>query len=79
MLSFQEFDGMIGPEADLDSQEYNVFLEYCFPDIYGPNFGYSTLIEFEDECIVGETCTDDGESIDVEEGVDSLENDSGTY
>ena len=54
-----------------------MFLEYCFPDIYGPNFGFSTLLEFEVECIVGESCTENGESIDVEEEQEFFENDTG--
>ena len=50
-----------------------MFLEYCFPDIYGPNFGFSTLIELEDECVIGESCTDSGESISADDNFDSAE------
>ena len=74
---FPEFEGPIGTEDNIDSQEYNVFLEYCFPDIYGPNFGFSTLIEFEDECIIGQSCTDTGESMDIEEDLNDSEIDIG--
>ena len=54
-----------------------MFLEYCFPDIYGPKFGFSTLIEFEDECIVGESCTDSGESISTDDNSNPAESVTG--
>ena len=52
-----------------------MFLEFCFPDVFGPNFGFSTLIEFEDECIVGETCNESGDSICIEEDSNTLQED----
>ena len=66
-------------ETNSQDEEPNVLLEFCFPDIYGPNFGFSTLIEFEEECIVGEGCSDTGESIDPDEKESSLDNIAGTF
>ena len=75
---FTEFDGLIDSDTDPEQQDYNVFLEFCFPDVFGPNFGFSTLIEFEDECIVGKTCNESGDSISIEEDSNtSQEDDAG--
>ena len=34
--------------------ENNVLINYCFDEIYGPNYGIRTLLEYEEECEEGE-------------------------
>ena len=53
-------------EDDLDDQEEtddefdtNVLTDFCFGDIYGPNYGIRTFLEFEEECEEGSTCVKD--------------------
>ena len=42
-----------------DDFETNVLTDYCFGDIYGPNYGIRTFIEFEEECEEDSTCVAD--------------------
>ena len=71
-------------EEDLDQEEENALLRYCFADIYGPNFGFRTLVEFNEVCEEGQSCDDlqpiSGRSNDTEkfseESLDPIE-DSG--
>ena len=59
---------MIDAEEDLDESEANVLLEFCFADLYGANYGFRTIIEYDEECIEGVTCDATGESIEDENG-----------
>ena len=79
-----DFDDVLNNEEDLDQEEENALLWYCFADIYGPNFGFRTLVEFNEVCEEGQSCDDlqpiRGSSIDTEifseENLDPIE-DSG--
>ena len=46
-------------EEDDDEFDTNVLTDFCFGDIYGPNYGIRTFLEFEEECDEGSTCTKD--------------------
>ena len=65
-----DFDAVLNNEEDLDQEEENALLRYCFADIYGPNFGFRTLVEFNEVCEEGQGCDDlqpiRGSSIDTE-------------
>ena len=71
-------------QEDLEQDEENALLRYCFADIYGPNFGFRTLVEFNEVCEEGQSCDDlqpiSGSNIDtevfLEENSDGIE-DSG--
>ena len=70
---------MIDDEEDFDEFEPNVLLQYCFPDVYGPNYGFRTLLSYEDECEVGESCDSDGETLDICNGDLRGEDKIGTF
>ena len=38
-------------------------MQYCFGDIYGENYGFRTIVEFDESCEEGVNC-------DCEDGVD---------
>ena len=42
----------------MDDEEENALLQYCFGDIYGENYGFRTVIEFDEECEEGEVDCD---------------------
>ena len=58
-------------EEDLDEEEENALLRYCFADIYGPNFGFRTLVEFSEVCE-----DEEGRSCDNSESLDGRGNDT---
>ena len=37
-------------DDEIDEEEENVLNQYCFEDLYGPNFGFRSLLEYETEC-----------------------------
>ena len=37
-------------DDEIDEEEENVLNQYCFEDLYGPNFGFRSLLEYEKEC-----------------------------
>ena len=67
-------------QEDLEQDEENALLRYCFADIYGPNFGFRTLVEFNEVCEEGQSCDDlqpiSGSSSFSEDNLDQIE-DSG--
>ena len=59
-LNRQENDDVSDDQAeDDDETETNILTDYCFGEIYGPNYGIRTLLEFEEECDEGSTCSAD--------------------
>ena len=50
VLRNNDLDLGLDEEEDLDEGEENALLRYCFEDIYGPNFGFRTLVEFDEVC-----------------------------
>ena len=57
-LNEKKIDNFIDDDAlvEEDDSETNVLTDYCFGDIYGPNYGIRTFIEFEEECEEDSTC-----------------------
>ena len=37
-------------DDEIDEDKENVLNQYCFEDLYGPNFGFRSLLEYEKEC-----------------------------
>ena len=59
-LNRQETDDISDDQSEDDDEiETNILTEYCFGEIYGPNYGIRTLLEFEEECNEGSTCSAD--------------------
>ena len=60
-LNKKKIDDFMDDDAlvEEDDSETNVLTDYCFGDIYGPNYGIRTFIEFEEECEEGSTCIAD--------------------
>ena len=55
-----ETDGSFdAQEEDDDDFDTNILTDFCFGDIYGPNYGIRTFLEFEEECEEGSTCVKD--------------------
>ena len=52
-------DSFDDQEEDGDDMDTNILTDFCFGDIYGPNYGIRTFLEFEDECEEGSTCIKD--------------------
>ena len=52
---------------DDDEFDTNVLTDFCFGEIYGPNYGIRTFLEFEEECDEGSTCSED---IDSDSAID---------
>ena len=46
-------------EEEDDDSGNNILVDYCFGEIYGPNYGIRTLLEFEEECEEGVDCAED--------------------
>ena len=53
----------------MNDEEDNPLLLYCYEELYGNNYGFRTVIEFDDECIADEeeTCDEDEEPITDDE------------
>ena len=47
-------------EDELDDEEENVLLQFCFGELYGPNYGVRTIIEFDE---IGD-CDEEGVDCD---------------
>ena len=71
--SLEDIDNRLNklPQEDADEEfeeendsESNVLIDYCFGQIYGPNYGIRTLLEFEEECEEGVTCAEDIDASD---------------
>ena len=62
-----------GSEEDFEEEEddsgNNILVEYCFGEIYGPNYGIRTLLEFEEECEEGVNCAEDMDVNDDENSI----------
>ena len=43
-------------EEEVDEEEENVLLQYCFGDIYGENYGFRTVVDFDEICEEGVDC-----------------------
>ena len=63
-------------EEDLNEADENVLLRYCFVDIYGPNFGFRTLIEVAEVCEEGRICDKLGRIEGCENDTDILSEDN---
>ena len=50
---------------DEDDFESNILINYCFGEIYGPNYGIRTLLEYEEECEEDECSEDIGVDMDT--------------
>ena len=71
--SLEDIDSRLNklPQEDADEEfeeendsENNILIDYCFGQIYGPNYGIRTLLEFEEECEEGVTCAEDIDASD---------------
>ena len=59
-LNEKKIEDFTDDEFDQENDsETNVLTDYCFGEIYGPNYGIRTFIEFEEECEEGSTCIAD--------------------
>ena len=59
-LNKKRIDDITDDEFDQENDsETNLLTDYCFGEIYGPNYGIRTFIEFEEECEEGSTCKAD--------------------
>ena len=54
----------------VDQEEENVLEQYCFADLYGPNFGFRSLLEYEKECEEGSECQKDLDAFPDEDDLD---------
>ena len=61
-LNQPKSDSFFDHEKEQDSSEDNILVNYCFGEILGPNYGIRTLLEYEEECVEGETCDEDIDS-----------------
>ena len=52
------------------SGEDDPLLRYCYPLLYGPNYGFRTLVEFDDECPEGDACNEEND----EQVIENVEN-----
>ena len=66
-LPEQEFAEDVEDEND---SENNILIDYCYGEIYGPNYGIRTLLEYEEECEEGVNCSED---IDPNDGTKTTE------
>ena len=73
ILRDEDIGGVLEDEEDLDEEEENALLRYCFADIYGPNFGFRTLVEFSEVCE-----DDEGRSCDNLQSIEESDNDTDT-
>ena len=48
-------------QESLLSGEDDPLLRYCYPLLYGPNYGFRTLVEFDDECPEGDACNEEND------------------
>ena len=71
VLRNDDIGGVLDDEEDLDEEEENALLRYCFSDIYGPNFGFRTLVEFSEVCE-----DEEGRSCDNLQSIDGNGNDT---
>ena len=60
---------MIDTEDSFDDIDNNPLLRYCFGELYGENYGVRTLLEYDEECTIGDTCLANGTLIDEESEV----------
>ena len=58
------FDSPAVDDNNLTNGTDNPLLVYCYPMLYGPNYGVRSYIEFDNECIEGETCDDESTEIE---------------
>ena len=72
-----DFNPLFDDDEDVDESEQNALLQYCFADLYGANYGFRTLLEYDEECTEGATCDSNGESIENGEGDHSFEDEIG--
>ena len=57
-----ELDSVITSEDGiLNDEEVNPLLAYCYEELYGENYGFRTVIEFDNECIEEIDCNDEDE------------------
>ena len=52
-------DSFDSQQEDKDDFDTNILTDFCFGDIYGPNYGIRTFLEFEEECDEESTCAED--------------------
>jgi hypothetical protein len=52
----------------LNDEEVNPLLLYCYSELYGSNYGYRTVIQFDNECFEDLDCEDDEELLRDDEG-----------
>ena len=71
ILRDEDIGGVLEDEEDLNEEEENALLRYCFADIYGPNFGFRTLVEFSEVCE-----DDEGRSCDNLQSIEGSGNDT---
>ena len=64
--AFEELDN---EDDSFDDFDDNPLLRYCFSEQYGDNYGFRTLLEYEEECTIGESCLANGTTIQVESEV----------
>ena len=71
VLRDDDIGGVLDDDEDPDEEEENALLRYCFADIYGPNFGFRTLVEFSEVCE-----DDEGRSCDNLQSIEENGNDT---
>ena len=63
------FNELVDDDDSFDDFDDNPLLQYCFSEHYGDNFGVRTLMEYDEECTIGESCLANGTTIQVEREV----------
>lgn len=66
-------------EEVLDEEEENALVQYCFSDLYGPNFGFRTRVDFEEQCEVGVDCESNLEEDENDDEEQSFAEEKGEY
>ena len=59
-------NGLLEDDESFDDSDDNPLLQYCFSEHYGDNFGVRTLMEYDEECTIGESCLANGTTIELE-------------
>ena len=75
-----EDDTFFQDDDEIDNDEENVLNQYCFEDLYGANFGFRSLLEYEKECEEDSECqvgldafSDESNDIDEEFDLEQIE------
>ena len=60
------FNELVDDDDSFDDFDDSPLLQYCFSEHYGDNYGFRTLLEYDEECTIGENCLANGTTIGVQ-------------